>query len=349
MTRGKVAFVTGITGQDGSYLAELLLSKGYVVHGLVRRSSTFNRGRIDHINPEPDDPNRRVFLHYGDLTDSSMLARLLADIQPDEIYNLGAQSHVGISFDMPEYTLDVTGVGPLRLFESIREARIRPRIYQASSSEMYGDAGAPQNEETRFEPNSPYAAAKVCAHQLAKLYRDSYGLFVTCGILFNHESPRRGENFVTRKITKQVAKIVAGKAKELRLGDLTPRRDWGYAPEYVEAMWMMLQADAPNDYVIATGEAWSVQEFCAEAFKLVGLDWKNHVVQDQQYFRPKDVPELIGDATRARELLGWTPATRTRQLVQIMLQADLAAEDLDPAQHIADAPVIERPEWAQKP
>lgn len=349
MSSPRTAFLTGITGRDGSYLAEYLLSKDYEVHGLVRRASSFNTGRIDHIY-NPNDPDRRVFLHYGDLTDASMLARLLAEVQPDEIYNLGAQSHVAVSFDMPEYTLDVTAIGPLRLFESIREAKIRPRIYQASSSEMYGDSPPPQNEDTPLHPNSPYAAAKVCAHHLGKLYRDAYGLFVTCGILFNHESPRRGENFVTRKITRRVAQIVSGKADKLYLGNLDARRDWGYSPEYVEAMWKMLNSDGPSDYVIATGRSWSVEQFCERAFSLVGLDWREHVEQEARYYRPKDVPHLIGDTSRARERLGWAPKVQVEGLVQIMLQADLAHEGLDPADHIkGDHLLPDRPEWARMP
>jgi len=347
MTR--TAFVTGITGQDGSYLAELLLANGYEVHGLIRRASTFNTDRIDHIYQDPHDPGRRLYLHYGDLTDGSMLARLLAEIRPDELYNLGAQSHVGVSFDMPEYTANVTALGTLRLLESVREAQVRPRIYQASSSEMYGAAPAPQREDTPFEPASPYAAAKVFAHQLAGLYRDAYELHVTRGILFNHESPRRGETFVTRKVTRAVARVCAGKEEKVYLGNLEARRDWGYAPEYVKAMWHMLQDDEPGDYVLSTGEAHSVQELCETTFGLVGLDWQEYVEVDPRYLRPKDVTLLVGDASRARDRFGWEPAVRFPQLVQIMLHADLAAEGLDPGEHIGPAPVEYRPEWTRRP
>ncbi len=343
----RVAFITGITGQDGSYLAELLLAQGYRVHGLIRRASSFNTGRIDHVYQDPHDPDRRLILHYGDLTDGSMLARLLADIRPDEIYNLGAQSHVGVSFDMPEYTANVTALGTLRLLESIREAHVRPRIYQASSSEMFGNAPPPQREDTPFDPASPYAAAKVFAHQLAGLYRDAYGLFVVRGILFNHESPRRSATFVTRKVTRAVAQIVAGKEEKVYLGNLDAERDWGYAPEYVEAMWRMMQRDDPCDLVLATGEAHSVRELCEIAFGLVGLDWRDHVEVDARYLRPKDVARLVGGAERARELLGWEPRVRFRQLIQIMLEADLERVGLDPAEHLRVAPLRYRPEWAR--
>jgi len=344
-----VAFVTGITGQDGSYLAELLLAQGYEVHGLIRRASSFNTGRIDHVYQDPHEPDPRLVLHYGDLTDGSMLARLLADIRPDEIYNLGAQSHVGASFDMPEYTANVTALGTLRLLESVREAKVRPRIYQASSSEMFGNVPPPQREDSPFEPASPYAAAKVFAHQLAGLYRDAYGLFVVRGILFNHESPRRSATFVTRKVTRAVAHILAGKEQRVFLGNLEAERDWGYAPEYVEAMWRMMQLGEPCDLVLATGESHSVRELCELAFGLVGLDWREHVEVDPRYLRPKDVGKLVGDATRARELLGWEPRVRFPALVQLMLEADLERLGLDPAEHLTVPVLGHRPDWARVP
>jgi GDPmannose 4,6-dehydratase len=345
----RVAFITGITGQDGSYLAEFLLAKGYEVHGLIRRASTFNTGRIDHVYQDPHDPKRRLYLHYGDLTDGSMLARLLAEIRPDEIYNLGAQSHVGVSFDMPEYTANVTALGALRLLESVREAQVQPRIYQASSSEMFGNVPPPQREDSGFDPASPYAAAKVFAHHVAGLYREAYGLFVCRGILFNHESPRRGETFVTRKVTRAVARIVAGKERKVYLGNLDARRDWGYAPEYVEAMWQMLQLDKSGDFVLATGEAHSVRELCEVAFRLVGLDWCEHVEVDARYLRPKDVALLMGDASRARKELGWEPKVRFRELVQIILQADLEREGIEPAKVLTVPPLPTRPAWAERP
>lgn len=344
-----MAFITGITGQDGSYLAELLLSHGYEVHGLIRRTSSFNTGRIDHVYQDPHDPGRRLHLHYGDLTDGSMLARLLAEVRPDELYNLGAQSHVGVSFDMPEYTANVTGLGTLRLLESVRDAQVRPRIYQASSSEMYGNVPAPQNEDTPLEPASPYAAAKVFAHQLAGLYREAYGLFIVRGILFNHESPRRGGTFVTRKVSRAVARICLGKEDKVFLGNLEARRDWGYAPEYVEAMWLMMQQEEPADYVLSTGEAHSVQELCEVAFGLVGLEWSEFVKLDPRYLRPQEVGYLRGDPSRARRSLGWEAETGFAQLVQIMLEADLAAEGLDPAGHLRVPPIDHRPSWARRP
>jgi GDPmannose 4,6-dehydratase len=343
------AFVTGITGQDGSYLTELLLSHGYEVHGLIRRSSSFNTDRIDHVYQDPHDPGRRLTLHYGDLTDGSMLARLLAEVRPDEVYNLGAQSHVRVSFDMPEYTANVTALGTLRLLESVREAQVRPRIYQASSSEMYGNAPAPQREDTPFDPASPYAASKVFAHQMAGLYRDAYGLHVTRGILFNHESPRRGATFVTRKVTRAVARIVAGKQDTVYLGTLDSRRDWGYAPEYVEAMWRMLQEDEPGDYVLATGESHSVRELCETGFGLVGLDWEEHVALDSRYVRPKEVALLVGDPSLARDRLKWEAEVGFRDLVQIILEADLEEEGLDPEEHLKDTVLRHRPEWARRP
>lgn len=315
----KRALVTGITGQDGSYLAELLLEKGYEVHGIVRRSSTLNRARID-----PLFASDRSYLHYGDLTDASSINRLLRQIRPDEIYNLGAQSHVKVSFEVPEYTADTVGIGTLRLLEGIRESGLSPRFYQAGSSEMFGASDEiPQRETTPFRPRSPYAAAKVYAHWIAVNYREAYGMFVCNGILFNHESPRRGENFVTRKITRGVAAIKLGLASTLALGNLDARRDWGYAKDYVVAMWKMLQADEPGDYVVATGEAHSVRELCEVAFRHVGLDWAPHVVVDPKYFRPTEVDTLLGDATRAREALGWEPTTRFESLVKLMVDADL--------------------------
>jgi GDPmannose 4,6-dehydratase len=344
-----IAFVTGITGQDGSYLTELLLSKGYEVHGLMRRASTFNTERIDHVYQDPHEPVRRLHLHYGDLTDGSMLARLVAEVKPDELYNLGAQTHVGVSFDMPEYTANATALGTLRLLESVREAQVRPRIYQASSSEMFGNVPAPQDEGSPFNPASPYAVAKVFAHQMAELYRDAYGMHVVRGILFNHESPRRGPTFVTRKVTYTVARICAGKEDRVYLGNLEASRDWGYAPEYVEAMWQMLQNGGPRDYVLATGTSHTVQELCEVAFGLVDLDWQNHVEVDPRYLRPKDVGLLAGDASRAREEIGWVPKVGFRQLVQIMLEADLRSQGLDPGEYLTEPVMDHRPEWARMP
>jgi len=325
---GKTAFITGITGQDGSYLAELLLESGYTVHGLIRRSSTFNTGRIDAIYRDPHEHDARLFLHYGDLSDGSMLARLLAKVAPDEIYHLGAQSHVRVSFDMPEYTADVSGIGTLRILEAIRETEIPTRFYQAGSSEMFGVAPPPQSEKTPFHPRSPYAAAKVFAHWISVNYRESYNLYVVNGILFNHESPRRGETFVTRKITRGLAAILAGKQDKIHLGNLEAKRDWGYAPDYVRAMWMMMQQDEPDDYVVATGETHSVSEFLEQAFSYVGLNWRDYVEIDPRYFRPAEVDVLLGDATKARERLGWEPSVRFEELVRIMVDADLRAFDV---------------------
>src|SRR3989338_4702133 len=319
---GKKALITGITGQDGSYLAEFLIGKGYEVHGIVRRSSTFNRGRIEHLEP---DIHRaaRVHLHYGDLTDSSNLARLIEKISPDEIYNLGAQSHVRVSFDIPEYTIDSITLGTLRLLEAIRDTRIKTKVYQASSSEMFGNTPPPQNEETPFHPVSPYGIAKLAAFHLARGYRSSYGLFVSNGILFNHESPRRGEGFVTKKITIGVAEILAGKRDKIYLGNLDAKRDWGYAPEYVEVMWKMLQQPEPDDYVIATGEIHSVREFLEECFRLAGIkEWTPYVSIDPLYYRPSEVHELMGDTTKAKQKLGWNPTIKFVDLARIMLQAD---------------------------
>jgi GDPmannose 4,6-dehydratase len=320
----KVALITGITGQDGSYLAEQLLGKGYVVHGLIRRSSTFNTDRIDHLYKDPHDPEARLFLHYGDLTDGSRLVTLLERVEPTEVYHLGAQSHVRVSFDEPEFTGDVTGLGTTRLLEALRMSEVPARFYQASSSEMFGATPPPQNEEAFFYPRSPYAAAKVYSYWMVRNYREAYGLFTCNGILFNHESPRRGETFVTRKITMAVARIAAGLQDELYLGNLDARRDWGYAPEYADAMWRMLQADEPGDYVVATGTSYSVGDFVRMAFEHAGLDWEKHVKFDPRYLRPTEVDDLIGDASKAKELLGWQAQTYTPELVKIMVDADRA-------------------------
>jgi len=312
------ALITGITGQDGSYLAELLLEKGYAVHGLVRRSSSFNTWRIDHVRD-------RLALHYGDLVDQNSLARTLEAIEPQEIYNLAAQSHVKVSFEMPEYTTDVTGLGVLRLLDAVRDLGLPTRVYQAGSSEMYGLVQeTPQTERTPFHPRSPYGISKVFGHWMAVNYREGYGLHVSNGILFNHESARRGENFVTRKITMAVAAIKQGKSKELRLGNLDAKRDWGYAKDYVEAMWLMLQQPQPDDYVVATGETHSVREFLEEAFACVGLAWKDFVKVDPKYFRPAEVDVLLGDSTKARRVLGWKPKVSFKELVRLMVEADLA-------------------------
>lgn len=317
----KKAFITGISGQDGSYLAELLLEKGYEVHGIVRRSSSVFRERLEHLYPKFKD--KQLFLYYGDITDGSSLARLLYKLQPDEIYNLAAQSHVKISFDIPEYTTNVVAIGTLRILESIRDIGVKTKFYQASSSEMFGKVlEVPQTEKTPFYPRSPYACAKVLAHQFTVNYRESYGLFACNGVLFNHESPRRGENFVTRKITQGIASILSKKIDKIMLGNLDAKRDWGYAPDYVEAMWLMLQQDTPDDYVIATGDTHSVREFLEEAFKIVNLDWKKYIVVDKKYFRPAEVDLLIGDSTKARQKLGWQPKVNFKELVKLMLEAD---------------------------
>jgi GDPmannose 4,6-dehydratase len=317
------ALISGITGQDGSYLAELLLGKGYEVHGIIRRSSSFNTDRIDHLYQDPHVNGVKLFLHYGDLSDGASLQHLLHDIQPDEVYHLGAQSHVRVSFDIPEYTGDITGLGTTRLLEAIRETAPKARFYQASSSEMYGLVQAvPQREDTPFYPRSPYGAAKVYAYWMTVNYRESYGLHASNGILFNHESPRRGETFVTRKITRALARIKAGLQKELFLGNLEAKRDWGYAPEYVEAMWLMLQQEKGDDFVVATGETHSVQEFLEESFACVNLDWKQYVKIDPRYYRPAEVDLLIGDAAKAKRILGWQPKTTFKELVRIMVQAD---------------------------
>ena len=321
----KKALITGITGQDGSYLTELLLSKNYEVHGLIRRSSSFNTGRIDHIYQDPYSPERQLFLHYGDLSDSSQLTNLIYNTQPDEIYHLGAQSHVMVSFEMPEFTGDVTGLGTIRILESLRRSGINTRFYQASSSEMFGKAPTPQNEQTPFMPRSPYAAAKLYAYWVVVNYREGYHLHACNGILFNHESPRRGETFVTRKITRAAARIKLGLQEKLYLGNLDAKRDWGYAPEYVEAMWLMLQQDQPDDFVIATGEAHTVREFVQEAFACLDLDWKQSVETDPRYVRPTEVAHLIGNPRKAKKQLGWEPKVRFKELVRIMVNADMKA------------------------
>lgn len=321
----KRALITGITGQDGSYLAEFLLAKGYEVHGIIRRASTFNTGRLDSIYSDPHVARTHLHLHYGDLSDASALARLIGHVQPEEIYNLAAQSHVRVSFDSPEYTTDITATGAVRLLEAIRETGIRPRFYQASSSEMYGKVvETPQRETTPFYPRSPYGCAKVYAYWITVNYRESYGLHASNGILFNHESPRRGETFVTRKITRAVAHIQAGLQEKLYLGNLDAKRDWGYAKEYVEAMWLMVQQDQPGDYVVATGETHSVREFLEAAFGSVGLDWQRYVETDPRYCRPAEVDLLVGDAAKAQRQLGWAPRTRFKDLVRLMVDADIA-------------------------
>ncbi|TDC73024.1 GDP-mannose 4,6-dehydratase [Streptomyces hainanensis] len=325
----RTALITGVTGQDGSYLAELLLAKGYTVHGLVRRSSSFNTERIDHIYQSPQEPSRTLVLHHADLTDGVALVNLLRELRPDEVYNLGAQSHVRVSFDVPMYTGDVTGLGTLRLLEAIRASGIDTRIYQASSSEMFGATPPPQHEGTPFHPRSPYGCAKVYGYWSAVNYREAYGLYAANGILFNHESPRRGETFVTRKITRAVARIRAGLQDRLYMGNLDAVRDWGYAPEYVEAMWRMLQQDEPGDYVVATGVAATVRDFLTAAFAAGGLDWTEHVRFDPKYERPSEVDALIGDASKARDVLGWEPKVRWRELAELMVAADVEALDAE--------------------
>lgn len=319
----KKALITGVTGQDGSYLAEFLLSKGYEVHGVIRRSSSFNTQRIDHLYQDPHKPDTRLFLVHADLNDSSSLNTILRDIQPDEVYNLAAQSHVRVSFDIPEYTSEVAGVGTIRILEAIRASGIKTRFYQASSSEMFGQAPPPQNENTVFHPRSPYACAKVFSHYVTVNYREAYGLFACSGILFNHESERRGETFVTRKITRAASRIKLGLQDRLYLGNLDARRDWGYAKDYIEAMWLMLQAEKADDYVIATGETHSVKEFVEEAFNCLELDWKQYVEIDPWYYRPSEVDLLLGDATKARRELGWQPKVGFKQLVRLMIDHDL--------------------------
>ena len=319
----KKAFITGITGQDGSYLAEFLLNKGYEVHGLIRRSSSFNTERIDHLYRDFHDTDTRLFLHYGDLSVSGQLMDLLHSIQPDEIYHLGAQSHVRVSFDMPEYTGDVTGLGTLRILEAIRKTGIKTKFYQASSSEMFGAASPPQSENTIFQPRSPYAAAKVYAYYIVQNYRDAYGLFATNGILFNHESPRRGETFVTRKITRAATQIKLGLKDKLFLGNLEAKRDWGFAGDFVEAMWLMLQQDEPDDFVIATGETHSVREFTEKVFSKLDLDYNKYVSVDPRYFRPTEVDVLLGDASKAKKALGWKPKVTFDALIDMMIATDM--------------------------
>lgn len=324
----KRALITGLTGQDGSYLAELLLGKGYEVHGIVRRSSSFNTGRIDHLyNAEQPNEPSSFFRHYGDLSDASSLRRVLDRVNPDEVYNLGAQSHVHVSFEQPEYTADVVAVGTLRLLDALKEYQDRTdrqiRFYQAGSSEMFGSAAPPQSETTPFHPRSPYAVGKVSAHWFAINYREAYGMFICNGILFNHESPRRGENFVTRKISRAIGRIKCGTQDKLHLGNLDAMRDWGFAGDYVEAMWRMLQQDTPDDYVVATGEAHSVREFCEMGFARAGLNWADHVEVDARYFRPSEVNHLCGDPTKARDVLGWTPRVSFPDLVAMMVDADI--------------------------
>jgi len=343
MTIQKRALITGITGQDGSYLSEFLLERGYEVHGIIRRTSTINTDRIDHIYEDPHTEGARLFLHYGDLTDGTTLRRILEDVKPIEIYNLGAQSHVRVSFDSPEYTVDAVGMGTLRLLEAVRDYQqrtgIQVRFYQAGSSEMFGLVQAvPQSETTPFYPRSPYACAKVYAHWQTINYRESYGLFACNGILFNHESPRRGETFVTRKITRALARIVAGQQKKLYMGNLDAKRDWGYAKDYIKAMWLMLQQDEPDDYVVATGETHSIRAFLDTAFGYVNLDWHNYVEFDQRYLRPTEVELLIGDPIKAKTKLGWEPSVTFEQLVQLMVEADLKALGLVPLNgHVVQA------------
>lgn len=335
----KKALITGITGQDGSYLAEFLLNKGYEVHGLIRRASTFNTHRIAHIFNDPHIKGNNLHLHYADLTDGSRLTTLLHQVKPDEVYHLAAQSHVRVSFDEPEFTGDTTGLGTIRILEAIRLVAPEAKFYQASSSEMFGATPPPQNELTSFYPRSPYGAAKVYAYWVTKNYREAYGMFACNGILFNHESPRRGETFVTRKITRAAARIKAGLESELYLGNLEARRDWGHAAEYVEGMWLMLQAQEPDDFVLSTGTSTSVEQFVEYSFDAVGLDWRDFVKFDERYLRPTEVDSLIGDATKANEVLGWQFATTTKQLAEIMVKSDLANVER------SDSPQIDKFEW----
>ena len=326
----KKAFITGITGQDGSYLAEFLLSKQYEVHGIIRRASTFNTGRIDHIYIDPHVPGARLFLHYGDLSDSEQISNILYNVKPDEVYHLGAQSHVRVSFNMPEYTGNVTALGTVRMLESMRRSRNHARFYQASSSEMFGSTPSPQNEETPFSPTSPYAVAKVYSYWITKNYRQGYGLYACNGILFNHESPRRGETFVTRKIAMGISNIIAKRQQLLYLGNLEPKRDWGYAPEYVEVMWQILQQDKPDDFVVGTGEQHSVKEFVEQAFSYVGLDWKKYVKIDQKYFRPVETEDLAADSRKIKKTIGWKPKIAFNDIVKIMVDADMRKAGLKP-------------------
>ncbi|MGW5072970.1 GDP-mannose 4,6-dehydratase [Rhodococcus sp. NPDC004095] len=336
------ALITGITGQDGSYLAEFLLAKDYEVHGIIRRASTFNTGRIEHLYVDPHTPDARLHLHYGDLLDGSRLVTLLAEIAPDEVYNLGAQSHVRVSFDEPELTSESTALGTVRLLEAIRHVGLNCRFYQASSSEMFGSSPPPQNENTALHPRSPYGTAKLFSYWSTRNYREAYGMFTVNGILFNHESPRRGETFVSRKITRAVARIRAGLDEHVYLGNIDAVRDWGYAPEYVDGMWRMLQADAPDEYVLATGTGYSVREFLTVAFDLVGLDWERYVRFDDRYRRPAEVDIVIGDAAKAHAVLGWKPQVLMPELVKIMVEADIRALESGGAAHV-DRPVI--PGW----
>lgn len=327
MTR---ALITGITGQDGSYLAEYLLSKGYEVHGMIRKASTFNTGRIDHIYQDPHDPNARLFLHYGDLSSSEVITNLIYNVRPDEVYHLGAQSHVKVSFEMPEYTGSITGLGTTRILEAIRRSGFGARFYQASSSEIFGSAPAPQNEQTHFEPRSPYAIAKAYAYWMTVNYREAYDMFAVNGILFNHESPRRGETFLTRKVTRAAARIMAGLQEKLYLGNLESRRDYGYAPEYIEIMWKMMQQVKPDDYVVGTGVAPTMREFVGEVFQYCGMDWEKYVEIDPRYFRPTEVDHLETDASKAHKELGWEPVVTYKELARIMVDADLEAVGLEP-------------------
>jgi GDPmannose 4,6-dehydratase len=343
------AFITGITGQDGSYLSELLLAKGYEIHGLIRRASTFNTGRIDHLYVDPHELGARLFLHYGDLANSEQLTHLIYNIQPDEIYHLGAQSHVMVSYDMPEYTGDVTGLGTTRLLQAVHRSGIRTKFYQASSSEMFGKSPPPQHERTPFQPQSPYGAAKAYAYWMIVNYREGYNIFACNGILFNHESPRRGATFVTRKITRGIAAILAGQQEKLYLGNLAAERDWGYAPEYMEAVWLMLAQDDPDDFVIGTGEAHSVQEFVEAAFDYAGLDWRAYVQIDPRYFRPTEVDRLRADASKARKQLGWEPKMSFRDVIAVMVDVDMEACDLQPVgqgQRILAEKFSEWHQWA---
>ena len=324
------ALITGITGQDGSYLTEFLLGKGYEVHGIIRRSSTFNTSRLDHIYQDPHSTDTRLFLHYGDLSTGEQLTNLIYNMQPTEIYHLGAQSHVRVSFDEPEFTGDITGLGTARILEAVRRSAIQCRFYQAGSSEMFGATPPPQSEHTPFHPRSPYGAAKVYSHWMTVNYRESYGMFAANGILFNHESPRRGETFVTRKISRAVARIFAGLQTKLYMGNLDARRDWGYAPEYVEGMWHILQQDAPSDYALGTGESHTVREFLEEAFGYLDLDWKDYYVPDSRYLRPAEVDFLMCDSRKAREELGWEPQINFKELVRIMVDAEMEAIGLKP-------------------
>jgi len=331
----KTALITGITGQDGSYLTELLLSKGYIVYGVIRRSSSFNTGRIDHIYQDPHEGQPRLRLLYGDLNDASSLNKIIRTAQPTEIYHPGAQSHVRVSFDVPEYTGEITGLGTVRLLEAIRETGVKTRFYHASSSEMFGSSPPSQNEDTPFRPRSPYAAAKIYAHWMTVNYREGYGLFACNGILFNHESPRRGETFVTRKITKAAARIKLGRQDKLFLGNLDAKRDWGYAPDYMEAIWLMMQQDQPDDYVIATGETYTVRDFLDEAFNHLGMDWKKYVEIDPRYYRPTEVDVLMGDSSKAKKKLNWRPKMKFTELVRVMVDADMRAESEKPASAMA--------------